>query len=73
MLGKDGQHSALEIFRGQFHGLGAQENAEQIACLLYTSCGFLSNPDEAYKLVDADYQKRVAFMIFDSLNEYLGG
>lgn len=36
-------------------------------------CGFLSNPDEAHKLVDADYQKRVAFMIFDSLNEYLGG
>ena len=36
-------------------------------------CWFLSNLDEAYKLVDADYQKRVAFMILDSLNEYLGG
>ena len=41
--------------------------------IVIVECGFLSNPDEAYKLVDADYQKRVAFMIFDSLNEYLGG
>lgn len=36
-------------------------------------CGFLSNPEEAYKLTDPNYQKRVAFSIFDSLNDYLGG
>ena len=36
-------------------------------------CGFLSNPTEAYRLIDEDYQKQVAFMIFGALNEYLGG
>ena len=46
-------------------------NAPTTAVLV--ECGFLSNPEEAYKLVDEEYQKRVAFMIFDSLNEYLGG
>lgn len=34
-------------------------------------CGFLSNPDEAAKLSDTDYQRQVAFTIFSGLNEYL--
>ena len=36
-------------------------------------CGFLSNPEEAAKLTDPDYQKRVAFVLAESINEYLGG
>jgi N-acetylmuramoyl-L-alanine amidase len=33
-------------------------------------CGFLSNPEEATKLKDADYQKQVAFTLYSSINEY---
>ena len=32
-----------------------------------------SNPEEAAKLTDPDYQKRVAFVLAESINEYLGG
>ena len=46
-------------------------NAPTTAVLV--ECGFLSNREEAYKLTDETYQKRMAFMIFESLNEYLGG
>ena len=38
---------------------------------LLVECGFLSNPDDAYKLVNADYQKRVAFAVFAGVSEYL--
>ncbi len=34
-------------------------------------CGFLSNPQEAEKLKDEDYQKQMAFSIFAAVNEYL--
>lgn len=34
-------------------------------------CGFLSNREEAAKLVDQDYQSRVAFVVFVSVMEYL--
>jgi len=34
-------------------------------------CGFLSNPDEARLLARADYQRRVAFVIFASTLQYL--
>lgn len=33
-------------------------------------CGFLSNPEEAEKLKDEDYQKQIAFSIFAAVNEY---
>ncbi len=33
-------------------------------------CGFLSNPDEAEKLKDEDYQKQLAFSIFAAVNEF---
>lgn len=36
-------------------------------------CGFLSNPDEANKLSDPIYQKKVAFTIFSGINEYIQG
>lgn len=45
-------------------------NAPMPALLI--ECGFLSNPDDAYKLIDADYQKKIAFAIFSSTAEYLG-
>jgi N-acetylmuramoyl-L-alanine amidase len=34
-------------------------------------CGFLSNPEEAAKLNNADYQKKVAFTIYKAVMEYL--
>ena len=34
-------------------------------------CGFLSNPDEALLLTDAQYQKKLAFVMYLSLIEYL--
>lgn len=33
-------------------------------------CGFLSNPEEAEKLKDENYQKQIAFSIFAAVNEY---
>lgn len=33
-------------------------------------CGFLSNPDEAEKLKNEEYQKQIAFSIFAAINEY---
>lgn len=34
-------------------------------------CGFLSNPDEAARLTDKDYQQLVAFTIFSGINEFV--
>lgn len=34
-------------------------------------CGFLSNPDEAAKLTDKNYQQKVAFTIFSGINEFV--
>lgn len=36
-------------------------------------CGFLSNPDEAKKLVTEEYQKQVAFTIFSGITEFVSG
>lgn len=33
-------------------------------------CGFLSNPEEAAKLITIDYQKEVAFTIFTGINKF---
>ncbi len=33
-------------------------------------CGFISNPDEAEKLQDDDYQNKIAFIIFNSILQY---
>lgn len=33
-------------------------------------CGFLSNPEEAAKLTDPEYQKQVAYTLFTGLNEF---
>ncbi len=33
-------------------------------------CGFLSNPEEAAKLTDKEYQKKVAFTVFSGINEF---
>lgn len=35
-------------------------------------CGFLTNPDEAYKLTDEAYQQKVAEAICAGIEEYLG-
>ncbi|MDE5859284.1 MAG: N-acetylmuramoyl-L-alanine amidase, partial [Oscillospiraceae bacterium] len=34
-------------------------------------CGFLSNPDEAAKLTDKDYQQQVAFTVFSGINDFV--
>ncbi len=34
-------------------------------------CGFLSNPQEAMNLIDPEYQKKVAFVIYSSVMEFL--
>ena len=34
-------------------------------------CGFLSNPDDAAKLSDPQYQRRVAFMIYNGIVRYM--
>ncbi len=39
-------------------------------CVL-VECGFLSNPEEAARLADSDYQKALAFMIFSGVAEYV--
>ena len=39
-------------------------------CVL-VECGFLSNPAEAERLSDPDYQKALAFMIFSGIAEYV--
>ena len=35
-------------------------------------CGFLSNPEEAAKLTNEEYQQKVAFTIFSGINEFVG-
>lgn len=44
------------------------KNAPQ-PCVL-VECGFLSNPDEAKKLVNDEYQKQIAFTLVQSICEY---
>lgn len=39
-------------------------------CVL-VECGFLSNPEEAARLADSDYQQILAFMIFSSISSYV--
>lgn len=34
-------------------------------------CGFLSNPDEAEKLTNSNYQKKVSFTVFTGINEFV--
>ena len=34
-------------------------------------CGFISNPDEAARLSDAEYQKRVALTVFAGITEFI--
>ncbi len=38
---------------------------------IMVECGFLSNAEEAAKLTDKSYQKKVAFTIFSGINEYV--
>jgi len=45
------------------------KSTKQPAVLI--ECGFLSNPEEAVKLNDPDYQKKVAFTIYKGIMEYL--
>ncbi|MEO3219440.1 N-acetylmuramoyl-L-alanine amidase [Ruminococcus bicirculans (ex Wegman et al. 2014)] len=33
-------------------------------------CGFLSNPEEAVKLENEDYQRQVAFTVLTGISEY---
>lgn len=35
-------------------------------------CGFLSNPEDAYQLVDPEFQAKIAFTTFRSVMEFLG-
>lgn len=45
---------------------------EHIQCIgVLIECGFLSNPEEEYKLRDAEYQKRISCVIAATVGEYL--
>jgi len=46
-------------------------NTPQPALLI--ECGFLSNAEEAARLADSDFQKKVAFTIYRGLIEFLSG
>ena len=46
---------------------------ESSAPAIIVECGFLSNPDEAAKLTDRDYQRQVAYTLFTGLNEFICG
>lgn len=35
-------------------------------------CGFLSNPEEAAKLTDREYQRKVSFTVFSGITEFTG-
>lgn len=39
---------------------------------LLVECGFISNPEDAHKLVTGEYQSRIAFTILAATAEYLG-
>ncbi|MBQ8613201.1 MAG: N-acetylmuramoyl-L-alanine amidase [Ruminiclostridium sp.] len=51
------------------NGLYLFKNTKQPALLI--ECGFLSNPADAEKLSNPEYQKKVAFTIYRGLAEYL--
>lgn len=38
---------------------------------IMVECGFLSNPEEAAKLTDKNYQQQVAFTVFSGINEFI--
>jgi N-acetylmuramoyl-L-alanine amidase len=38
---------------------------------ILVECGFLSNPEEASRLGDEEYQKQLAFVIFGAIAEYI--
>ena len=38
---------------------------------ILVECGFLSNPEEASRLGDEEYQKQIAFMIFGAISEHI--
>lgn len=45
---------------------------DQAKCIsVLVECGFLSNPKEAYQLIDPTYQAQIAFEIYHSVMEYL--
>lgn len=44
-------------------------NAEKVGVLV--ECGFLSNAEDRAKLIDEEYQKKVAERLYDSIVEYL--
>ena len=44
-------------------------NAEIPAVLV--ECGFLSNYEDAFKLLNSDYQDQVAFVIYKSISEFI--
>lgn len=76
---------AAELIQKQFDSvIGAENNTRQAKAndnyylLLHTEipviiceCGFLSNWEEAQKLVQEDYQKQVSAAISDGIREYL--
>ncbi len=45
------------------------DNATSPSVLI--ECGFLSNPEEARKFEDLDYKRQLAFVIFESIMEFL--
>ena len=73
-----------QILQEQFDGvIGAEQNRRQpkanteyyllihMPCpIVIVECGFLSNPQEAERLSDADYQDRIAWCLSQGILKY---
>lgn len=77
--------SLAQSMQTQFHNLLQPDNEREIKCcgkelflcyfcehpMVMAECGFLSNPDEAAKLTDPEYQHQVALVLYAGLMDWL--
>ena len=56
------------VMQKQFVSLLLLNNTKNPAVMI--ECGFLSNPEEAQKLENEDYQRQVAFTVLTGISEY---
>lgn len=83
----DESEGLAEQIQSQFRSFLQPENNREIkACgkelylcyycknpMVMAECGFLSNPEEAARLCDEEYQRKVAFTIYSGLQQWVSG
>ena len=83
----DGSESLADALQTSFRTMLQPANDREIKCcgkelflcyfckhpMVMAECGFLSNPEEANRLTDPDYQKQVAFTLYAGLTGWLSG